>query len=174
MSALKYDQTKLPLSWVPKVLKEGIAAVLKYGAAKYTRDNWRKGLEWSRLVDSTMRHLECWNACEDLDRETKMSHLAHAATNIAFLMEYQDKQLGTDDRFRYISARRAHMPTAKAKKEKLPSTDKKTMKSLKKGTEKSEGLGRNQEFLVGTYKSKSPDERKVPGKKKAKKKKVSK
>jgi hypothetical protein len=77
--------------------------VLAWAAArgKYPRDNWRKGTEWREFLGSALRHLLAWGDGEDLDRESGLSHLKHAATNIAFLIEYQERGLGTDDRYRY-------------------------------------------------------------------------
>lgn len=95
---IKHDTGKPPLSWVPRSLKESVAQVLEFGATKYGRDNWRKGMEWSRILDAALRHMEKWNSGEDLDHETGLSHLAHAATNLAFLIEYQQEELGTDNR----------------------------------------------------------------------------
>lgn len=98
--ALKYDKGKSPLSMIPNSFINGVADVLDFGAKKYHRDNWKKGMEWTRLVDSCLRHVTTWNEGEDLDPESKLSHLKHAACNLAFLIEYEEKKLGKDDRYK--------------------------------------------------------------------------
>ena len=36
-----------------------------------------------------MRHLEAWRAGEKVDKDSKLSHLSHALTNVAFLIEFE-------------------------------------------------------------------------------------
>lgn len=98
--ALKFDHGKAPLGLISRTAQIEEARVLAFGAEKYARHNWRKGMEWSRLVDAALRHLTAWNEGEDVDPETGISHLAHARCDLGFLIEYQAKQLGTDDRFK--------------------------------------------------------------------------
>lgn len=97
-TALKYDSGKPPLGLIPRSALVWEAAVMGFGASKYGRDNWRKGMEWSRLVDAALRHITAFNAGEDIDPESGLHHLGHARCCLAFLAEYVDKQLGTDDR----------------------------------------------------------------------------
>ena len=98
--AVKFDQLqeKPPISMIPRSALEAEAAVLAFGAKKYERNNWKKGMEWTRLIDSAMRHLLAFNDGETLDPESGLSHLAHAKCCLSFLIEYQKKGLGTDDR----------------------------------------------------------------------------
>jgi len=96
--ATKYDSGKLPLELVPPVIMEEIARVLQFGVEKYGRDNWRKGMQWTRLFGAILRHLFAWVRGEDNDKESGISHLAHAATSIAFLLEYRVIAKEKDDR----------------------------------------------------------------------------
>jgi hypothetical protein len=67
--------------------------------AKSTGDhNWRKGMAWHRLFGAALRHLWAWYRGEKADPETGLSHLAHAACCVLFLLTYELKGLGTDDR----------------------------------------------------------------------------
>lgn len=75
-----------------------MAQVLTKGADKYGRVNWQAGMAWSRCYASCLRHLFSWWSGETNDPETGLNHLAHAACNILFLLEYTDKNTGTDDR----------------------------------------------------------------------------
>lgn len=96
--AIRYDQGKLRLELLPLSALEDIALVLQTATKKYPENNWQKGMLWSRCIGSTMRHLFSWIRGIDTDPETGISHLAHAACNILFLIEYQKHNLGIDDR----------------------------------------------------------------------------
>jgi len=95
---LKYDTGKVPLELLPPEALIEIAKVLAFGAEKYGRHNWRKGMAWSRLVGAILRHLFAWMLGEDKDPESGLSHLAHAGCDILFLMSYEIQGSGTDDR----------------------------------------------------------------------------
>jgi hypothetical protein len=97
--ALKYDAGKVPLELLPKQAMDEIAKVLGFGASKYGRDNWRKGMDWSRLIGAALRHITAFNDGEDIDPESGISHLAHAGCCISFLLAYQQLGLGRDDRY---------------------------------------------------------------------------
>lgn len=96
----KDDADKLPLGLIPRSAQEAEAAVLAFGAEKYDRHNWRKGMAWSRLVDAALRHIAAWNDGEDYDAESGISHLAHARCCLGFLIEYQERRIGGDDRYK--------------------------------------------------------------------------
>ena len=94
----KDDQGKLPYHLLPPELMEGIAAVLQFGAAKYSPRNWELGMAWSRPFAALMRHMWAWWRGEKADPETGMSHLWHAGCCLAFLIAYEQRRTGTDDR----------------------------------------------------------------------------
>lgn len=98
--ALKFDNGKPPLSLIPTSALSVESRVMGFGASKYGRDNWRRGMEWSRLIDAAMRHIAAFNDGEDIDPESGIHHLGHARCCLAFLIEYADKKLGVDDRFK--------------------------------------------------------------------------
>ena len=83
---------------LPPELLEGTAAVLDFGQRKYAARNWELGMAWHRPFSSLMRHMWAWWRGEDSDPETGMSHLWHAACCIAFLMAYEQRKIGMDDR----------------------------------------------------------------------------
>lgn len=95
---LKFDQDKPPLDLLPMEALIQVADVLKDGAIKYGRNNWQKGMRWTRLLGGALRHLFAWGKGEDTDPETGRSHLAHAACCVLFLISYQTYQKGDDDR----------------------------------------------------------------------------
>jgi hypothetical protein len=100
LQGVKNDQGKLPLSLIPKEALDGMAAVLQFGAAKYDPHNWLKGMHWTRVIDSALRHITSFNAGEDKDPESGLSHLDHALCCLAFLTTYEKRGLGADDRYK--------------------------------------------------------------------------
>lgn len=94
----KFDEGKPKLSFVARTLLIAIASVMAPGAVKYGRDNWKGGMLWSRPYDALLRHLTAWWDGENKDPESGMSHLWHAACELMFLVEYEAKKVGQDDR----------------------------------------------------------------------------
>lgn len=94
----KDDQNKLPYHLLPPELLESTATVLQFGAEKYGDRNWEKGMAWSRCFAALMRHMWAWWRGEPADSETGLSHLWHASCCIAFLIAYEQRASGTDDR----------------------------------------------------------------------------
>ena len=98
--AVKFDQDKLPLHLLSTEALNQTAAVLAFGADKYAAHNWRKGFLWSRPLAAAMRHITAFNAGEDVDPESGLSHLAHAACCIMFLLEFEKTHPELDDRYK--------------------------------------------------------------------------
>lgn len=99
-TALKFDQNKLPLNLLSTEAMNQTAAVLAFGADKYAEHNWRAGFAWSRPLAAAMRHLTAFNDGEDKDPESGLSHLAHAACCIMFLLEFEKTHQELDDRYK--------------------------------------------------------------------------
>ena len=99
-TALKFDQDKLPLHLLSTEAMNQTAAVLAFGAQKYAEHNWRNGFAWSRPLSAAMRHITAFNAGEDRDPESGLSHLAHAACCIMFLLEFEKTHPHLDDRYK--------------------------------------------------------------------------
>ena len=98
LAGKKFDADKNRLDLIPMQVMEEIGKVLTIGAQKYGKDNWKKGMKWSRLQAAALRHYSQWSQKEAKDPETGLSHLAHMMTNILFLMWYEMNQGGEDDR----------------------------------------------------------------------------
>lgn len=106
---VKYDKGKAPYHLIPPEFLEALCVILDFGAQKYGERNWEKGMAWSRVFSACMRHLWAWWGgrgpttksflFSDLDVETKCSHLWHAACCIVFLVTFEERGAGTDDRF---------------------------------------------------------------------------
>jgi hypothetical protein len=102
MEADKRDRSKPRLGLVPASLVYAVATIMgdAVKSGKYEAHNWRKGMAWSTAYDSLQRHLQDWNDGLETDKDSGKSPLWHAACDLAFLIEYQQKGLGTDDRYK--------------------------------------------------------------------------
>jgi len=106
---LKFDGGKCRIELFPSEALFAISQVLTFGAQKYDDRNWEMGMKWSRVFGALMRHMWAWWAGKgptnksfvfgDLDEETAYSHLWHAGCCIVFLITYEMRQSGEDDRF---------------------------------------------------------------------------
>lgn len=96
---VKYDNGKPQMDLLPREALVEVAKVLSVGASKYGRYNWRKGMQWSRITSACLRHLTAFNDGQDKDPETGISHLAHAACNLMFLIDYEKNHPELDDRY---------------------------------------------------------------------------
>lgn len=96
--ATKDDTGKAPYDLIAPEMLHAMAAVLDFGAKKYAPRNWEKGMRWGRCFSALMRHLWSWWRGEKMDTETGMSHLWHAACCLMFLVAYEARSIGDDDR----------------------------------------------------------------------------
>jgi hypothetical protein len=99
-AGVKFDEGKIRYDLIPPEALEGLAWILTFGATKYGDRNWEKGMNWGRPFAALMRHMWAWWRGEEKDTETGKSHLWHAITNIAFLITYEQRKTGKDDRGR--------------------------------------------------------------------------
>ena len=94
----KDDQGKDPWHLAPWDAFRAIVKVLNFGAGKYAPRNWERGMAWSRPYGALIRHLTSWWEGEAADAETGYSHLWHAGCCVAFLIAYEIRGIGEDDR----------------------------------------------------------------------------
>lgn len=97
-SGSKFDNGKPPLFYNPPEFQYGAARAFAYGARKYNDWNWLGGLRASRLFGALLRHLNAWFWGEDIDPESGLGHLDHAAASLAMLMETVKRRPDLDDR----------------------------------------------------------------------------
>lgn len=95
---MKFDTGKARYDLLPAEFLEATAVILAYGANKYADRNWEKGMNWGRVFGAMMRHMWAWWGGQKLDPETGYSHLWHASCNLAFLISYEARGVGKDDR----------------------------------------------------------------------------
>lgn len=95
---VKNDAGKPRMGLLPPWALESVAKVLTFGAKKYRAHNWRRVDVRSRYLDATLRHLGEYQKGRDIDPDSGLRHLAHAACSVLFLLECEILGLGEDDR----------------------------------------------------------------------------
>lgn len=98
MEGRKDDGDKAPYHLLAPEMLEATALVLGFGAKKYSARNWEKGMHWSRPFGALMRHMWAWWRGEACDPETGYSHLWHSCCCLMFLVAYEARNAGSDDR----------------------------------------------------------------------------
>ncbi len=94
----KDDTGKPRWDLLPPDALEAIAKVLTIGAVKYEERNWERGMRWHRPFGALMRHMWAWWCGQTFDPETGEPHLAHAGCCLLFLLAYELRNTGFDDR----------------------------------------------------------------------------
>lgn len=95
----KAGKLKPQLQLLPPVFLVATAKVLEHGVKKYGKYNWRASkVECQTYVGAMLRHLLAWQEGEDLDPESKESHLAHVAASVAILLDAQKHGTLIDNR----------------------------------------------------------------------------
>lgn len=84
-TALRYNSGKPQLSLIDLSCLTLCAQVLAFGAEKYSRDNWKKGMKQTAILDSLLRHIAALQNGEVLDSESGLSHIGHIQSNALFL-----------------------------------------------------------------------------------------
>lgn len=109
---IKHDAGKPSISLIPveAILEE--AKVFDFGAKKYTKHNFRLGMDHSRVLDAAMRHILAIINGEDIDPESGLPHFAHARACLGMYAYFKINNVGLDDRFK------TYLETLKQKEEK--------------------------------------------------------
>jgi len=95
---LRYNTGKPRVDLLDPMALEGTAVVLTYGATKYAERNWEKGMAWSKVIASLLRHVFLFMKGEDIDKESGLPHVDHIGTNAMFLQRYYRTHKDKDDR----------------------------------------------------------------------------
>jgi hypothetical protein len=83
--ALRYNQGKVQWSLVDYKSIEPMVRVLEYGCKKYAKDNWKKGMPASQIIESMLRHTFKLLEGELVDPESGIEHVGHIQCNAMFL-----------------------------------------------------------------------------------------
>jgi hypothetical protein len=105
ITGVKHDQEKPDMSLLSSIAITRIAEVMTYGKKKYSANNWRGGIVFSRLVGAALRHIFAWLGGESKDPETGLSHLAHASCCLMMLLEFETTRPELDDRYKNEAAK---------------------------------------------------------------------
>ncbi len=82
--ALRYNDGKLKWSLVHYASLAPMIQVLMFGAKKYAPNNWKKKINRAELLESMQRHLSALMDGEEVDNESKLSHMGHILCNGMF------------------------------------------------------------------------------------------
>ena len=92
--SVKYDEGKRDYTLLPINELEQVLDVLEFGAIKYKPNAWKdvpNGLE--RYKKAMLRHMVSYLKGEYTDNESGLSHLSHLATNVLFMMYFENNKI---------------------------------------------------------------------------------
>lgn len=69
---------------------EKVIYVWEFGAKKYAKFNWMKGMPWSELISSAQRHVMAMLDGSSIDPDSGELHAAHFICNAMMLVHYVD------------------------------------------------------------------------------------
>lgn len=96
---IKNSAGKVQMHLLCPAFLSDMARVRMFGTEKYGSPwKWTEGDNWSNFYDAAVRHLSAWQVGEDLDAESGLPHLAHAAVSLMFIAELQRTGRGLDNR----------------------------------------------------------------------------
>lgn len=101
----KADQDKIRYDLIPPEAMDAMAEGLKFGATKYADRDWEKGLRWSQMFRALMSHAWKWWRGIPADDESGLSHMVHCLCCCAFLVAYERRKIGEDNRVKDIQQR---------------------------------------------------------------------
>lgn len=91
--------TKLPMGIVPSTIQAHVALSFLEGALKYGRYNWRiAGVRASIYADALQRHFAKWWNGENVDKKTRVRHLASIIASAGILLDAELSGKLNDDR----------------------------------------------------------------------------
>jgi hypothetical protein len=102
--AMRFNDGKPQWSLVDFESLEPMVRMLEYGAKKYDRSNWKKGLPVTRTIESLLRHTFALLSGEDNDPESGLPHIGSIQCNAMFLAHTIKHHPQLDDREKHAPA----------------------------------------------------------------------
>lgn len=99
-SGVKHDAEKPDMSLLSSIAMVKISEIMTFGKRKYSANNWRGGIAYSRLLAATLRHVFAYLGGQSTDPETGKSHLAHASCCLMMMLEFEETRPDLDDRYK--------------------------------------------------------------------------
>lgn len=96
----KFDQGKSPVHLIPIEAILGMGYGFDYGAKKYGKYNFRDGIEYTRIIDSLIRHTLAFLSGEEIDEESQKYHVDLIGCNFAMLKYMTVHKKDMDDRYK--------------------------------------------------------------------------
>jgi hypothetical protein len=94
----KQDGGKPRYDLLPPYALHQVVQAYTVGAEKYADNNWKKGLRFSRMFGSLLRHAFAWWRGETFDKDNGQHHLAAVAFCAMGLIELEVLKPELDDR----------------------------------------------------------------------------
>jgi hypothetical protein len=87
---------------LPDLAIRRVAAVYERGAANHGDRNWERGIPFSRLIDSALRHIAQYKMSKSDESLRDEDHIAHAVWNLLAVLHFESLGAGDlDDLPRY-------------------------------------------------------------------------
>ena len=83
--AERFNNGKPQFSLIDLNCLKDCARVLEFGANKYSRDNWKLGMDQNKIIDSLLRHVADIQAGKKIDDESGLPIIGHIQANALFL-----------------------------------------------------------------------------------------
>jgi hypothetical protein len=101
-TGIRHDSGKARISTLPGRAIEVVMQVGEFGAKKYGDHNYRGGMPVTKYLDAAYRHgfVEWLFKGKDVDPESGLSHLAHAAWNLLAALEQTLLKPELDNRYK--------------------------------------------------------------------------
>ena len=93
-----YPEGKPRYDLLPPEALEEVVQALTWGVQAHGARNWETGQPWGSRFAKIMRHCWEWMRGVEKDKETGLNPLAHAIVQALFLLTYQIRGIGEDDR----------------------------------------------------------------------------
>jgi len=85
---VKFDGEKIRYDLIPADALHELARVYTHGAQKYEDDNWRKGMEWKKIMGAMERHYNSFKRGQEYDPDSGLLHIAQVAWGAFTLINF--------------------------------------------------------------------------------------